>query len=377
MDTKTDRLTSKQAPSGLEVFASGEWNLANARTLEKQISNMVNDPPAQVVIDISDVEFMDTAGAWLLQRTLIDLEQRGVKVSMQGIQHRFASLLEYTNFREPPAPIEPPPTNVVAGLIKKVGEETMALMDLAASFIAFLGQAVAALVTTLFRPRQFRLTSTVYHMEQTGLNAMPIVGLISFLIGIVLAYQGALQLRQFGAEVFTVDLIAVSILRELGIVLTAIVIAGRSASTYAAQIGAMKVNEEIDALKTLGLDPMHILILPRVIALMLTLPLLAFFADLMGLFGGAIMSWVVLDIGPDLFISRLNDAVSIWSFWTGLLKAPVFAMIIALIGCFEGLNVSGSAESVGQHTTRAVVEAIFLVIVIDALFSIFFGIIGI
>lgn len=296
---------------------------------------------------------------------------------MQGIQPRFTALLEYANFREPPAPNEPPAINFVVRLIEEVGQQTMALMDLAASFVAFLGQAVAALFTTLFQPRHFRLTSTVYHMEQTGLNAIPIVGLISFLIGVVLAYQGALQLRRFGAELFTVDLIAISILRELGILLTAIVIAGRSASTFAAQIGAMKVNEEVDAIKTLGLDPMHVLILPRVIALMLTLPLLAFFADLMGLFGGAVMSWVVLDIGPDLFISRLNDAVSIWSFWTGMIKAPVFAMIIALIGCFEGMNVSGSAESVGQHTTRAVVEAIFLVIVIDALFSIFFGIIGI
>ena len=377
MDTNTDLLTPRRTPAALELVASGEWNLENASILENLIPNIVTDPPEQVVIDVSEVEIMDTAGAWLLQRTRIDLEKRGVKVSMQGVQQKFTSLLEYTDFREKAAATELPRKNLVVVIVERVGAQSMAVIDLAASFVAFLGQAVAALFSNLIRPRQFRLTSTVYHMEQAGLNAMPIVGLISFLIGVVLAYQGALQLRQFGAELFTVDLIAVSILRELGILLTAIIVAGRSASTFAAQIGAMKVNEEIDAIKTLGLDPMHVLILPRVIALMLTLPLLAFFSDLMGLFGGAVMSWVILGISPELFINRLNDAVGIWSFWTGLIKAPVFAMIIALIGCFEGMKVSGSAESVGQHTTRAVVEAIFLIIVIDALFSIFFGIIGV
>ena len=193
----------------------------------------------------------------------------------------------------------------------------------------------------------------------------------------VLAYQGATQLQQFGAEVFVVDLVAISVLREIGILLTAIIIAGRSGSAFTAQIGSMKVNEEVDAMRTLGLDPIEVLVLPRVLALLITLPLLTFIADLMGLLGGGLMAWVTLDISPAVFIERLNQSVSLWSFFVGLIKAPVFAFIIAMIGCFEGLKVVGSAESVGQRTTRAVVEAIFLVIVFDAIFSIFFAFVGV
>jgi phospholipid/cholesterol/gamma-HCH transport system permease protein len=214
-------------------------------------------------------------------------------------------------------------------------------------------------------------------MEEVGLNAIPIVGLMSFLIGIVLAFQGASQLQRFGAEVFVVNLVAISVLREIGVLMTAIIVAGRSGSAFTAQIGSMKVNEEVDAMQTLGLDPMEVLVLPRLFALMLTLPLLAFFADIMGLMGGALMAWIALDISPATFIERLRDAIGLWSFWAGILKAPFFAFLIAMIGCYEGFQVTGSATSVGHRTTRAVVEAIFLVIVVDAAFSIFFQVIGI
>jgi phospholipid/cholesterol/gamma-HCH transport system permease protein len=217
----------------------------------------------------------------------------------------------------------------------------------------------------------------VFHVEEVGLNALPIVGLVSFLIGVVLAYQGAVQLRQLGAEIFVVDLIAVAVLRELGVLLTAIMIAGRSGSAFTAQLGTMKVNEEVDALRSLGLDPLEVLVLPRCIALVISLPLLTFFADLMGLLGGGLMAWIELDIGPAVFLERLRDAVSPSSFWVGIVKAPVFAVIIAVIGCYEGLQVRGSAEAVGRHTTRAVVESVFVVIVADALFSVFFDLIGV
>jgi phospholipid/cholesterol/gamma-HCH transport system permease protein len=214
-------------------------------------------------------------------------------------------------------------------------------------------------------------------MEQVGLNALPIVGLISFLIGIVLAYQGAQTLRQFGAEVFVVDLIGISMLREIGILLTAIVVAGRSGSAFAAAVGSMMVHEEVDAMRTLGLDPMEVLVLPRLLALVLTLPMLAFFSDMMGLLGGGLMSWVVLDITPVVYIERMNNAVGLWTFWVGIIKAPFFGFLIAMVGCLEGFRVSGSAESVGQQTTRAVVTSLFLVIVVDALFSIFFSTVGV
>jgi phospholipid/cholesterol/gamma-HCH transport system permease protein len=210
-------------------------------------------------------------------------------------------------------------------------------------------------------------------MEQTGLNAMPIVGLLSFLIGVVMAYQGADQLRRFGAEIYTVNLLGVSILRELGVLLAAIIIAGRSGSAFTAQIGTMQVNQEIDALRTLGLDPVEVLVLPRLFGLVLTLPLLVFFADAMGLLGGGLMTWASLGITTPQFLEQLRGAITEWTLWVGVIKAPFFAAIIAMIGCYEGFNVTGSADSVGRLTTQSVVESIFVVIVADAAFSILFS----
>jgi phospholipid/cholesterol/gamma-HCH transport system permease protein len=214
-------------------------------------------------------------------------------------------------------------------------------------------------------------------MEQTGVDAMPIVGLLSFLIGIVFAYQGADQLRRFGAEIYTVNLLGIGMLRELGVLMAAIILAGRSGSAFTAQIGAMKVNEEVDAMQVLGLDPIEVLVLPRLFAMLITLPLLTVFSNVMGLFGGAIMSWVTLDLTFPGFLRQLHYFLPGWSFWVGILKAPFFAAIIALTGCYEGLRTERSAESVGQLTTLSVVESIFLVIVVDAAFSIAFSQLGI
>jgi phospholipid/cholesterol/gamma-HCH transport system permease protein len=227
------------------------------------------------------------------------------------------------------------------------------------------------------KPWRLRLTSTVRHLEETGLNALPIVGLISLLVGLVLAYQGVDQLRPFGAEIFMVNLVGIAALREMGILLTAIVVAGRSGSAFTAEIGTMKVNEEVDALSTLGLDPIEVLVLPRLIALTITLPLLTFFADVMALVGGALGGMLLIDLTIPQFLEQLSVAVTPTMFWVGMVKAPVFAFVIAMVGCFEGLRVAGSAESVGRLTTKSVVESIFLVIVLDALFSILFSIIGV
>src|SRR6202030_3592004 len=225
---------------------------------------------------------------------------------------------------------------------------------------------------TLRRPSRLRLTALSSHMEQTGVDALPIVGMLSFLIGVVFAYQGADQLRRFGAEIYTVNLLGVAVLRELGVLLTAIIIAGRSGSAFTAQIGTMQVNEEIDALRTLGLDPVEVLVVPRILGLALTLPLLAVYADFMGLLGGCLMSWASLGILIPTFLDQLRSAIGEWTFWVGIVKAPFFAAIIALVGCYEGFNVERSADSVGRLTTQSVVEAIFLVILTDAAFSILF-----
>jgi phospholipid/cholesterol/gamma-HCH transport system permease protein len=214
-------------------------------------------------------------------------------------------------------------------------------------------------------------------MERTGVSALPIVGLLSFLIGVVITYQGADQLRRFGAEIFTVNLLGIGILRELGVLLTAIIVAGRSGSAFTAEIGAMEVNEEIDAMRTLGLDPVEVLVLPRLLGLVFTLPLLTAYADFMALVGGSLMSWSSLGIPPPVFVRQLQQAIGEWTFWVGILKAPFFAATIALVGCHAGLQVSRSAESVGRLTTLSVVRSIFLVIIIDAAFSILYSRLGI
>jgi phospholipid/cholesterol/gamma-HCH transport system permease protein len=243
--------------------------------------------------------------------------------------------------------------------------------------VNLLGAVIARLAGIVIHPSRLRLTSVVYHMQQAGLNAVPIAGLMSFLIGIVLAYMGAVQLRQFGAEIFVVDLIAIAVLRELGILLTAIIVAGRSASAFTASIGSMKMREEIDAMRTLGLDPLQILVVPRVLALLISLPLLGVVADFAGLLGGLVMSWLELGVSPEMFVVRLSDNVSVWHFLVGIIKAPFFAVVIALIGCHHGLKVGGNAESLGKLTSASVVLAIFLVILLDAIFAIFFATVNI
>ena len=241
----------------------------------------------------------------------------------------------------------------------------------------YLGRFLSAILRSIRHPRDFRFTSLVYHCQETGLRAVPIVALMSFLIGVVLAFQGASQLQRFGAEIFVVDLIAIAVLRELGILLTAIIVAGRTASALTASIGSMKMNEEIDAMRTLGMDPDMVLILPRVLALVITLPILGLISDIAGLAGGALMSWIELGISPSMFKYRLLADTNVEHVIVGLSKAPVFALIIGIIGCHAGMKVGNDAESLGAQTSTAVVNAIFAVIVADALFSIFFSEIGI
>lgn len=320
---------------------------------------------------------LDTAGAWLVHQTLRRWREAGLEVTMDGADAAAISLIDTAARYETPAPPPLAHDNPLVAILVRLGQSTLDIGRAARDLLNFLGLTVIVLLRSLLHPGRIRGTALISQMEQTGLNALPIIGLISFLIGVVLAFQGADQLARFGAQIFTVNLVAVGVLREMAILLTAIIVAGRSGSAFTAQIGTMKVNEEIDAMRTIGLDPMEVLVMPRVIGLMLVLPLLTFYADIMGLLGGAVMVNLTLDISFVRFARQLSDAVTLWSFWIGIIKAPIFAFIIALVGCYEGLMVTRSAESVGRQTTRAVVEAIFLVIVLDAIFSILFSVLGI
>jgi phospholipid/cholesterol/gamma-HCH transport system permease protein len=372
-------LTSTRRDERLLIEAGGRWTLAALPDLDARRAELLAGAPGRgrASIDLEAVQRLDTAGAWLLERMAHDLGGQGWQVEWSGAHAEHAALLAEIR-RLSPEPLPPAPAiNPLVRLLAELGRSTLAALGEAARLLSFYGETVAALFRVIVRPSRLRPTSLTHHLEQTCVNALPIVGLISFLIGIVMAYQGADQLRRFGAEIFTVDLLAISALREIGILLTAVVVAGRSGSAFTAQIGMMKVNEEVDALRTLGLDPIEVLVLPRLLALMIALPLLAFFADIMALFGGGIMCAFVLDISPDQYLDRLGTAIWPRTFWVGIVKAPVFAFLIGLVACYEGLAVEGSAESVGRKTTLSVVVAIFLVIVFDAIFSVVFSALGI
>lgn len=366
-------IRSERADAALVVSAGGRWDIRAAKRLSQSLPTVESaDGAKAVTVDMSQVEVLDTSGAWLLRRTMDDFRDRGLDVTVTGARPAFEALLDDVGRSDTQVEIEAPMPPKTVEIANRIGQSTFEIATEARDLIGFFGLLMSKSVGVILRPSRLRFTSTVYHMEQVGLNALPIVALLSFLIGVVLAYQGAEQLRQFGAELFVVNLLGISVLRELGILITAIIIAGRSGSSFTAQIGTMKVNEEVDAMQTIGIDPVETLVIPRVAALVLTLPLLAFLANVVALAGGAIMSYFVLDITFGQFLKQLQAAVGLDQLWIGLVKAPVFAFAIAMIGCYEGLKVSGSAESVGQMTTKSVVESIFLVIVLDAIFSIIF-----
>lgn len=322
-------------------------------------------PPARM--ELSGVALMDTAAAWYLARA----EQAGVE--LVGLSEAHARLVAVAAAALPVAASPPPATAGWKATLDHVGRRVVGLGENLAELAEYFGRFLAAFGRALRHPSEFRLTSLVHHCQETGIKAVPVVALMAFLIGIVLAFQGASQLRAFGAEIFVIDLIAIAILRELGILLTAIVVAGRTASALTASIGAMKMQEEVDAMRTLGLDPDMVLILPRVLALVLMLPILGLIANAAGLLGGGLMTWVTLDISPAMFTYRLISQTSVNEVIVGLSKAPVFALVIGIIGCRAGMKVQNDTESLGNMTSTAVVQAIFAVIIIDAAFSIFFA----
>jgi len=359
----------------MQISAGGFWTIDHVSDLQPAVDGLVIDRTADTEVDFRKIERMDTAGAYLAEQLLSRLDD---STSHQVLSNQHVdSILETVSRYKASAAVRKPRPNALIKIIERIGKATLEALDLAACFVVFIGDITRHLIATIVRPARFRFSLTMTQIELSGFNAIPIISLISFLIGIVIAYQGALQLGKLGAEIYTIDLLAVTILREMGILLSAIVIAGRSGSTFAAEIGSMKINEELDAMYTIGMNPMEVLVLPRVIGLTISLPILTLIANFFGVIGGGLIVWLVMDVSPTMFTNQFVSSLSPWTFWVGLIKAPVFAAIIAVIGCYEGMQVSGSAESLGTHTTRAVVESIFLIIVFDALFSIFFGVIGI
>lgn len=367
-----------EEPGSFVFAAAGQWLVTTAAELDRRLRDVHMPRDRRVTLDLAGIERLDTAGAWLLLRTENELTAHGNAVEFRNLQANLAPIFDQVRAggMVVPAPHPRPAHHTLTGFLERIGRISVGLIGRVLSLLSFFGVVCLAVGRVLRHPSRLRLTALVAQMEQT-VNAVPIVGLLSFLIGVVLAFQGADQLRRFGAEIYTVNLLGIGILRELGVLMAAIIVAGRSGSAFTAQIGTMRVNEEIDAMRTIGLDPVEVLVIPRLFGLMLTLPMLTLCANLLGILGGALMSWVALEIAPPQFTRQLQSALYAWTFWIGLVKAPFFAFIIALIGCYEGFQVARNAESVGRQTTLSVVEAIFFVIVADAAFSIVFAVLKI
>ena len=361
------RLALEPAGEGaVRVRAAGAWTV---RGIEPLARAPLPAPPAdaRVVLDGSAVAALDTAGAWLLWRIA------GGEAELAGWRPGFAALLELVRRH---ARLGPPPEARRPGPLAALGARVVRQAREAWSLLAFVGAVALDLSRALARPRHLRLGLALQEVQAAGVSALPIVGLLAFLMGIVIAYQGGVQLRSYGANIFVADLVGLSVLREIAPLITAILLAGRSGSAYTAQIGTMRVTEEIDALRTLGLSPLEILVVPKLLGLVLALPLLTVYADALGVAGGMLMAQWVLEVSPSAFVERLHQAVGLSDYLVGVGKAPVFAALIALVGCHRGFLAGASADSVGRQTTLSVVQAIFLIIVTDAAFSVVFSWLG-
>ena len=361
-------------PTPGELALSGSWTARGIGAIQPQLNAVSSTSGSGKVVDGARIEALDTAGAWVLQKLLRRLGNEGTAVKIRDLRPEFAQLLEVAGRQ---ATLQADSESAVAGApsspLEGVGRAAAAIVEQVVALLGFVGESAVALAGCVARPARFRWRPILYNIRTAGFDALPIVGLLSFLLGIVVAYQGADQLRQYGANIFVADLVGLSMLREFAPLITAIIVAGRSGSAYAAQIGTMAVTEEIDAMRTLGIAPLDLLVLPKIIALMIALPLLTVFADVLGVFGGMIMARAQLGVGFGEFLERFVKAVSPTAYLIGICKAPVFAAIIAVVGCFQGFRTKGGADSVGRQTTRSVVQSIFLVIVCDALFSIAFS----
>jgi phospholipid/cholesterol/gamma-HCH transport system permease protein len=347
---------------------AGTLTILRAATTERELDLM----PDGMTIDLSGVTKMDTVGAWLVYRATRD---RGAKVT--GANEDVAELIEQV--KQADKPVRVIPEQEGSGFkrtVAELGEYIVEAGQILYGLLNFFGATLLGFWNLVKRPKRFRVNAVVQRFDLVGVRALGIIGLMSFLIGVVIGQQGAVQLRQFGAEIYTINLIGRITVRELGTLMTAIMVAGRSGSAFAAQLGTMKLTEEIDAMRTIGVSPVEALVIPRMMAAIIMMPLLSFYAMIMAILGGGIYVWIDLGIPPLTFVQRLQEVVPLTDLWIGLIKAPVFGFIIGLVGCFQGMLVEGDAEQVGLRTTAAVVQAIFLVIVLDAIFAVFFSSVG-
>jgi phospholipid/cholesterol/gamma-HCH transport system permease protein len=367
-------------PSGdvLELRPGGSWTAANGSALET-LSGAVTeqlDRANAVRLDMTEVRELDTLGAWLLEKISRRATAAGHRSEVVGVADNYAGLIEEVRQvnRRNLAPL--PALNPVVAKVNDIGRFAVGSREDVGVFLQMLGSLFLALVGVLRRPRSLRLTSLVYQLYKVGWQAIPIIGLITFLIGAIIAQQGFFHFRKFGADSYVVDMVGILVLRELGVLIVAIMVAGRSGSAYTAELGSMMMREEIDALSTMGLDPVEVLILPRIVALVCALPILSFIGSMAALYGGGLVAQFYGDMSPAIYLARLHDAVSVTSFKVGIIKAPFMALAIGIVACSEGLRVKGSAESLGRQTTTSVVKSIFVVIVLDGLFAVFFASIG-
>ena len=362
--------------SGQDVRAtlSGDWTVEHAPAVEREVEALMAAArhEGRALIDLSRIDRLDTLGAWVLDRTRHDFGALGLAADFVGARAEHHILLNEVAYRG----FQPQPVKRPSRLIDVLVDVGQAVVSAGRDFgqgISLLGEIIAALIRVVLNPSRFRFASLVNQLEQIAFRGVPIIVLISFLVGCIVAQQGIFQLQRFGAQTFVVNLVGILILRELGVLLTSIMVAGRSGSAFTAEIGSMKMREEIDALRVMGLDPIEVLIVPRVLALVIGLPILAFLASMAALIGGGLVAWIYGDVPPDAFLARLKTSIVFGTFAVGLIKAPFMALVIGVIASIEGVAVQGSAESLGRHVTASVVKSIFMVIVLDGFFAIFFA----
>jgi len=355
---------------GFAVTLQGIWVKEAVKTLDHTFNTLTCKANAHYVFDLSGISEFDTYGIMLILHHVKRLEEQQCRVSKIGASESLEKLFIICEQNYPSEKIKPPKENFILAYLENVGKDVFEGYKTLSSFFSFTGELTQHVITSLLNPFTIRLKATLYHIEQSGARALPIILLTSFLIGVVIAYQGAAQLEKFGANIFIVEMVTISAVRELAPLLTAIVIAGRSASAYAAQIGVMKITDEVDAMSSMGFSPWNFLVIPRLFALIISLPLLVFFADIVSILGGMVIASTRLDVSFVEFIDRIKETVPLKHLIIGLVKAPIFGCVIATIGCFRGFQIDSSTESVGKYTTISVVNAIFWVIALDALISV-------
>jgi phospholipid/cholesterol/gamma-HCH transport system permease protein len=365
-------LASQRDGSKLQLTLHGAWGARSITAVRTEVAALDLTGVHEVGIVAGGVEALDLAGAWALDDLTLRLAARGVAVHFSDGEPHALQLVRSALHGDPAARPAALRQVTFSNPVEYLGRTALERLQEVRDGLGFIGRATLVLLTGLTRWRRLRPISVARHVFDTGITAIPIVSLIAFLISVIVAYLSASQLRNYGADIYVVDLITVGVLRELGVLLTAIIVAGRTGSSFAAEIGSMKLNEEIDALNATGVDEMEVLVLPRVLGLMIALPLLTFIADLIGLAGGALLCQTLLDMPLQQFLARANEAIAPTTFWAGMIKAPVFAVLIALAGTYRGLQVRGSSRELGRLTTVAVVQAIFLVLLADALFAVLY-----